>query len=164
MPAIKKGNTNVKIKNNCLVEMQYIKLWHEHMNDGWQTTEWNSVKVGETTESWQVDYRFGWGSLGRDWWKVEMMSVDGTLYRNHTRGNVIKGERLVTKSEGELITAAGKVCHWRPKGHMLMPHDHMGEVLLTVSETQFTIQTNDGDQVGKQSPPLPHAYTYALTA
>ena len=111
--------------------MQSIKLWHEHMNDGWQTTTWEGVKAGDTTESWRVDYRFGWGSLGRDWWKVEMMAADGKIYRNHTRGNIVKGERLLTKTEGELVTPAGKVCQWRPKGHMLMPHDHLGEVLLT---------------------------------
>ena len=88
---------------------------HEH--------RWENVKATMCTPSAEFQFCFGPGSTGQDWWRIEVKTVGGQIYRNESES--LGGREI----EG--------VPNWRQCSHNLGEADNEQTLTFRVSRTIF---------------------------
>lgn len=83
------GSTQVCIRNVTSFEedVEHICLWHEYGGvdgNGESEHRWEKTAKGACTSPAEIQYCFGPGSTGQDWWRIELRTTSGTVYRNES--------------------------------------------------------------------------------
>jgi hypothetical protein len=61
---------NITVRNETGVPLQQVSVAHKYSSDAGQVGFWTNVAPGATTSAFQVSYRTGLGTTGKDWWIV----------------------------------------------------------------------------------------------
>lgn len=99
------------VENKTKSDIAYVVLVHKYSDDFFNDETWVNLKKGKTTKGpLTVKYRTGFGTTGKDWWRVFFQFKDGkTCYSDpkNFRGVFDASERLILKNAGELGNALG---------------------------------------------------------
>jgi hypothetical protein len=61
---------NVTVRNETGVPLQQVSVAHKFSSDAGQVGFWTNVAPGATPSAFQVSYRTGIGTAGKDWWII----------------------------------------------------------------------------------------------
>jgi hypothetical protein len=127
------GSCQVQVCNAFSEELEYIRLWHQYGDNEESEHQWENVLANGCTSLWAIDYAFGAGATGQDWWRIEVKirGDDGTIFRNNT-------ESIASEVAG--------VPNWKPIVHDLGEAEDGNKILITVSAQNLLIHGADASR------------------
>jgi hypothetical protein len=126
------GSCQVQVCNAFSEELEYIRLWHQYGDNEESEHQWENVPADCCTSLWAIEYAFGAGATGQDWWRIEVkVRGGGTIFRNNT-------ESIASEVAG--------VPNWKPIVHDLGEAEDGNKILLTVCPQKLLLHGADASR------------------